>query len=149
MRKPSLGSTSVAVDRNIPNTDMDSINIVAGEIDAIRTIEANLADLGVIEDNVEELVEVAEALPDVATVEAASDLVNNLDTTVEMLAGGEVPTTSVSGHTIAFGIPIGDTGVQGEQGVEGPIGKKVVPDFAFEYNDSTGDIDYTVTYTEE
>jgi hypothetical protein len=149
MRSPSFVSTSIAVDRNVPNSDMDAIKRVSAGIDDIKSVEGSMAVLEAVQARLDEIVNVSDNMPSLDQVVKANDLVDNLSVEVTMVPNGEVASSTVEDSVIKMNIPEGPTGVQGEVGAKGETGNKVVPEFTFAFNEDTGDIDYSVTYTEE
>jgi len=76
MRKPSLESTSVAIDRNVLNTDMDAIVVVSNNIDEIIAVG----------DNMGEIMAVQNVLGDIADAAVNADRAEVADASAEASA---------------------------------------------------------------
>ena len=110
MRANSLTNLGVALDYNVAS-DYDKVLVVAGLAEEIEALAPHPNEIATLVAN----------LPDVLTVQEASELVNNLTVKVTTLPEGSTPTSELVGTEIRLGIP---AGTQGAQGIQGPKGDK-------------------------
>ena len=110
MRANSLTNLGVALDYNVAS-DYDKVLVVAGLAEEIEALAPYASQIG----------EIVANLPDVLTVQEASELVNNLTVKVTTLPAGSTATSELVGTEIRLGIP---AGTQGAQGIQGPKGDK-------------------------
>ena len=113
MRANSLTNLGVALDYNVAS-DYDKVLVVAGLAEEIEALAPYANQIATIVAN----------LPDVLTVQEASELVNNLTVKVTTLPAGSTTTSELVGTEIRLGIPAGTQGVQGIQGPKGDKGYK-------------------------
>lgn len=113
MRASSLTNLGVGVDYNI-SSDYDKVLVVAGLASEIEELAPHANEIANLVAN----------LPDVLTVQEASELVNNLTVKVTTLPAGSTATSDLVGTEIRLGIPAGTQGVQGLQGPKGDKGDK-------------------------
>lgn len=113
MRANSLTNLGVALDYNVVS-DYDKVLVVAGLASEIEELAPHANEIANLVAN----------LPDVLTVQEASELVNNLTVKVNTLPAGSVATSELVGTEIRLGIPAGTQGVQGLQGPKGDKGDK-------------------------
>lgn len=113
MRANSLTNLGVALDYNV-SSDYDKVLVVAGLASEIEELAPHANEIANLVAN----------LPDVLTVQEASELVNNLTVKVSTLPAGSVATSELVGTEIRLGIPAGTQGVQGLQGPKGDKGDK-------------------------
>lgn len=120
--KSQLTSPTVAVDRNVNNTDMDAIRSVNAHIDEIAALgsEETLEDIALL------------ASFDFDTLLATVDTIDNLTVrVVETLSPGQSATAELVGSEIQLRIPKGDSGV--------------TPQYEFVYNPTSGNLECTLT----
>ena len=110
MRANSLTNLGVALDYNVVS-DYDKVLVVAGLASEIEELAPHANEIATLVAN----------LPDVLTVQEASELVNNLTVKVTTLPAGSTATSELVGTEIRLGIP---AGTQGAQGIQGPKGAK-------------------------
>ena len=110
MRANSLTNLGVALDYNVVS-DYDKVLVVAGLAEEIEALAPHANEIATLVAN----------LPDVLTVQEASELVNNLTVKVTTLPEGSTATSELVGPEIRLGIP---AGTQGAQGIQGPKGDK-------------------------
>lgn len=110
MRANSLTNLGVALDYNVVS-DYDKVLVVAGLASEIEELAPHANEIATLVAN----------LPDVLTVQEASELVNNLMVKVTTLPAGSTATSELVGTEIRLGIP---AGTQGAQGIQGPKGAK-------------------------
>lgn len=110
MRANSLTNLGVALDYNIAS-EYDRVLVVAGLAEEIEALAPHANEIATLVAN----------LPDVLTVQEASELVNNLTVKVTTLPAGSTATSELVGTEIRLGIP---AGTQGAQGIQGPKGDK-------------------------
>ena len=110
MRANSLTNLGVALDYNVVS-DYDKVLVVAGLVEEIEALAPHANEIATLVAN----------LPDVLTVQEASELVNNLTVKVTTLPAGSTATSELVGTEIRLGIP---AGTQGAQGIQGPKGDK-------------------------
>ena len=113
MRANSLTNLGAALDYNVAS-DYDKVLVVAGLAEEIEALAPYANQIATIVAN----------LPDVLTVQEASELVNNLTVKVTTLPAGSTTTSELVGTEIRLGIPAGTQGVQGIQGPKGAKGDK-------------------------
>lgn len=113
MRANSLTNLGVALDYNVAS-DYDKVLVVAGLAEEIEALAPYANQIATIVAN----------LPDVLTVQEASELVNNLTVKVTTLPAGSTTTSELVGTEIRLGIPAGTQGVQGIHGPKGAKGDK-------------------------
>lgn len=113
MRANSLTNLGVALDYNVVS-DYDKVLVVAGLASEIEELAPHANEIANLVAN----------LPDVLTVQEASELVNNLTVKVTTLPAGSAATSELVGTEIRLGIPAGTQGVQGLQGPKGDKGDK-------------------------
>ena len=111
MRANSLTNLGVALDYNVAS-DYDKVLVVAGLAEEIEALAPHANEIATLVAN----------LPDVLTVQEASELVNNLTVKVTTLPAGATATSELVGTEIRLGIPAGTQGVQGIQGPKGDKG---------------------------
>lgn len=110
MRANSLTNLGVSLDYNV-TSDYDKVLVVAGLAEEIEALAPHANEIATLVAN----------LPDVLTVQEASELVNNLMVKVTTLPAGSTATSELVGTEIRLGIP---AGTQGAQGIQGPKGDK-------------------------
>lgn len=110
MRANSLTNLGVALDYNV-SSDYDKVLVLADIASEIEELAPHANEIATIVAN----------LPDVLTVQEATDLINNLTVSVTTLEPGSTATSELVGTEIRLGIP---AGVQGAQGIQGPKGDK-------------------------
>ena len=110
MRANSLTNLGVALDYNVVS-DYDKVLVVARLAEEIEELAPHANEIATLVAN----------LPDVLTVQEASELVNNLTVKVTTLPAGSTATSELVGTEIRLGIP---AGTQGLQGIQGPKGDK-------------------------
>ena len=110
MRANSLTNLGVALDYNVVS-GYDKVLVVAGLASEIEELAPHANEIATLVAN----------LPDVLTVQEASELVNNLAVKVTTLPAGSTATSELVGTEIRLGIP---AGTQGAQGIQGPKGAK-------------------------
>ena len=113
MRANSLTNLGVALDYNV-SSEYDKVLVLSGIASEIEELAPHANEIATIVAN----------LPDVLTVQEASELVNNLTVKVTTLPAGSVVTSELVGTEIRLGIPAGTQGVQGSQGPKGDKGDK-------------------------
>lgn len=120
MRANSISHPGVAISRELPS-NFDKIEKVAEIQDEIEQIAPYTSELVTISAN----------LPDVLTVQEASNLVNNLAATVvSTLPAGSQADVALNGTTLEFSIPKGEDGIDGVDGVNNYIHVKYAIDGA-------------------
>lgn len=125
MRANSISHPGVGASRELPSSfdDIKALSAIAEEI-------AELAPYA------EEIATLVAALPDVTTVQEAVDIINNLSVTVETLPEGSTATATLVGTNIHFGIPRGNKGDAGANGLS--------PNISITYDDATGNLEFDV-----
>lgn len=113
MRANSLTNLGVSLDYNVAS-DYDKVLVLSGIASEIEELVPHANEIATIVAN----------LPDVLTVQEASELVNNLTVKVTTLPEGSTATSELVGTEIRLGIPTGTQGVQGIQGSKGAKGDK-------------------------
>ena len=113
MRANSLTNLGVALDYNVAS-DYDKVLVLSGIASEIEELAPHANEIATLVAN----------LPDVLTVQEASELVNNLTVKVTTLPAGSTPTSELVGTEIRLGIPAGTQGAQGIQGPKGDKGSK-------------------------
>lgn len=113
MRANSLTNLGVSLDYNVAS-DYDKVLVLSGITSEIEELAPHANEIATIVAN----------LPDVLTVQEASELVNNLTVKVTTLPEGSTATSELVGTEIRLGIPAGTQGVQGIQGPKGDKGDK-------------------------
>ena len=106
MRASSLTNLGVGVDYNIAS-DYDKVLIVAGLAEEIEALAPYADQIG----------ELIASLPDVLTVQQAVDVLNNLSVSVTTLPENVPATSELVGTEIRLGIPKGDRGPKGYDGL--------------------------------
>ena len=110
MRANSLTNLGVSLDYNVAS-DYDKVLVLSGIASEIEELAPHANEIATLVAN----------LPDVLTVQEASELVNNLTVKVTTLPAGSTATSELVGTEIRLGIP---AGTQGAQGIQGPKGDK-------------------------
>ncbi len=110
MRANSLTNLGVSLDYNVAS-DYDKVLVLSGIASEIEALAPHANEIATLVAN----------LPDVLTVQEASELVNNLTVKVTTLPAGSTATSELVGTEIRLGIP---AGTQGAQGIQGPKGDK-------------------------
>ena len=110
MRASSLTNLGVGVDHNIAS-DYDKVLIVAGLAEEIEALAPYADQIG----------ELIASLPDVLTVQQAVDVLNNLSVSVTTLPENVPATSELVGTEIRLGIPKGDRGPKGYDGLSPEI----------------------------
>lgn len=110
MRASSLTNLGVGVDYNIAS-DYDKVLIVAGLAEEIEALAPYADQIG----------ELIASLPDVLTVQQAVDVLNNLRVSVTTLPESAPATSELVGTEIRLGIPKGDRGPKGYDGLSPEI----------------------------
>ena len=110
MRASSLTNLGVGVDYNIAS-DYDKVLIVAGLAEEIEALAPYADQIG----------ELIASLPDVLTVQQAVDVLNNLSVSVTTLPENVPATSELVGTEIRLGIPKGDRGPKGYDGLSPEI----------------------------
>lgn len=110
MRASSLTNLGVGVDYNIAS-DYDKVLIVAGLAEEIEALAPYADQIG----------ELIASLPDVLTVQQAVDVLNNLSVSVTTLPENVPATSELVGTEIKLGIPKGDRGPKGYDGLSPEI----------------------------
>lgn len=110
MRANSLTNLGVSLDYNVAS-DYDKVLVLSGIASEIEELAPHANEIATLVAN----------LPDVLTVQEASELVNNLTVKVTTLPEGSTATSELVGTEIRLGIP---AGTQGAQGIQGPKGDK-------------------------
>lgn len=110
MRASSLTNLGVGVDYNIAS-DYDKVLIVAGLAEEIEALAPYADQIG----------ELIASLPDVLTVQQAVDVLNNLSVSVTTLPENAPATSELVGTEIRLGIPKGDRGPKGYDGLSPEI----------------------------
>ena len=113
MRANSLTNLGVALDYNV-SSDYDKVLVLSGIASEIEELAPHANEIATLVAN----------LPDVLTVQEASELVNNLTVKVTTLPAGSAATSELVGTAIRLGIPAGTQGLQGIQGPKGDKGNK-------------------------
>lgn len=113
MRANSLTNLGVSLDYNVAS-DYDKVLVLSGIASEIEELAPHANEIATIVAN----------LPDVLTVQEASELVNNLTVKVTTLPEGSTATSELVGTEIRLGIPAGTQGAQGIQGPKGDKGNK-------------------------
>ena len=124
MRANSLTNLGVALDYNVAS-DYDKVLVVAGLAEEIEALAPYASQIG----------EIVANLPDVLTIQQASDLINNLTVKVTTLNPGTQATSELVGTELRLGIPRGDKGERGYDGLS--------PDIEFSL-DERGNLVYEV-----
>lgn len=106
MRASSLTNLGVGVDYNIAS-DYDKVLVVAGLAKEIEALAPYSSQIG----------EIVANLPDVLTVQQAVDVLNNLSVVVTTLPENVPATSELVGTEIRLGIPKGDRGPRGYDGL--------------------------------
>ena len=106
MRANSLTNLGVALDYNVAS-DYDKVLVVAGLAEEIEALAPYASQIG----------EIVANLPDVLTVQQAVDVLNNLTVSVTTLVPGAEATSELVGTEIRLGIPAGDMGPRGYNGL--------------------------------
>ena len=110
MRASSLTNLGVGVDYNIAS-DYDKVLVVAGLAKEIEALAPYSSQIG----------EIVANLPDVLTVQQAVDVLNNLSVVVTTLPENVPATSELVGTEIRLGIPKGDRGPRGYNGLSPEI----------------------------
>ena len=110
MRASSLTNLGVGVDYNIAS-DYDKVLIVAGLAEEIEALAPYADQIG----------ELIASLPDVLTAQQAVDVLNNLRVSVTTLPESAPATSEMVGTEIRLGIPKGDRGPKGYDGLSPEI----------------------------
>lgn len=110
MRASSLTNLGVGVDYNIAS-DYDKVLVVAGLAKEIEALAPYSSQIG----------EIVANLPDVLTVQQAVDVLNNLSVVVTTLPENVPATSELVGTEIRIGIPKGDRGPRGYNGLSPEI----------------------------
>lgn len=110
MRASSLTNLGVGVDYNIAS-DYDKVLVVAGLAKEIEALAPYSSQIG----------EIVANLPDVLTVQQAVDVLNNLSVVVTTLPENVPATSELVGKEIRLGIPKGDRGPRGYNGLSPEI----------------------------
>jgi hypothetical protein len=106
MRANSLTNLGVAIERDIAS-GFDLVQAVAGVASEIEALAPHADEIATIVAN----------LPDVATVQQANEVLNNLTVSVTTLPAGSAATAELVGTEIQLGIPRGATGADGQNGL--------------------------------
>ena len=106
MRASSLTNLGVGVDYNIAS-DYDKVLVVAGLAKEIEALAPYSSQIG----------EIVANLPDVLTVQQVVDVLNNLSVVVTTLPENVPATSELVGTEIRLGIPKGDRGPRGYNGL--------------------------------
>ena len=106
MRANSLTNLGVALDYNVVS-DYDKVLVVAGLAEEIEALAPYASQIG----------EIVANLPDVLTVQQAVDVLNNLTVSVTTLEPGTDATSELVDTEIRLGIPRGDMGPRGYNGL--------------------------------
>ena len=106
MRANSLTNLGVALDYNV-TSDYDKVLVVAGLAEEIEALAPYASQIG----------EIVANLPDVLTVQQAVDVLNNLTVSVTTLEPGAEATSELVGTEIRLGVPRGDVGPRGFNGL--------------------------------
>lgn len=110
MRASSLTNLGVGVDYNIAS-DYDKVLVVAGLAKEIEALAPYSSQIG----------EIVANLPGVLTVQQAVDVLNNLSVVVTTLPENVPATSELVGTEIRLGIPKGDRGPRGYNGLSPEI----------------------------
>lgn len=110
MRASSLTNLGVGVDYNIAS-DYDKVLVVAGLAKEIEALAPYSSQIG----------EIVANLPDVLTVQQAVDVLDNLSVVVTTLPENVPATSELVGTEIRLGIPKGDRGPRGYNGLSPEI----------------------------
>lgn len=123
MRRKSLFSAPAsAVDREVPNSVLDKIDVINANMDHIEA-------LGTPE-TVEDMAALADL--DFSSVLQAASEINNLTVVVtETLPAGQPAEAVLVGNQLQLKLPAGHDGLNG-----------VTPEYEFTYNPATGDLEY-------
>ena len=113
MRANSLTNLGVALDYNV-TSDYDKVLVLADIASEIEELAPHANEIASIVAN----------LPDVLTVQEATDIINNLTVSVTPLPAGSIATSELVGTEIRLRIPAGAQGVQGIQGPKGDKGDR-------------------------
>ena len=124
MRANSLTNLGVSIERDI-----------ASGFDLVQTVAGIASEIEALAPYANEIATIVANLPDVTTVQQASDLVNNLSVSVTTLPEGSAATATLVGTEIQLGLPKGDTGRAGYNGVT-PVIEFTV--------DSAGNLQYEI-----
>lgn len=160
MRRSSLNNIDVALDREVD-----------GMYDVIHAVSEKLTEIGILADNEVQTIlsTVVNSLPNISIVNAASDIIANLNVVVTAtLPAGSNALATLNGSTIELQIPVGNTGVSGANGIQGVRGTKgdkgdkgdtgaqgvpgengidgSTPTISLMYDNLTGNLSYEVTY---
>ena len=106
MRANSLTNLGVALDYNVAS-DYDKVLVLSGIASEIEELAPHANEIATLVAN----------LPDVLTVQEASDLVKNLTVKVTTLPAGSTATSELVGTEIRLGIPQGMRGPRGYDGL--------------------------------
>lgn len=113
MRANSLTNLGVALDYNV-TSDYDKVLVLAEIASEIEELAPHANEIATIVAN----------LPDVLTVQEATDIINNLTVKITTLEPGSTATSELVGTEIRLGIPAGAQGIQGIRGPKGDKGDK-------------------------
>ena len=138
MRASSLINVAGNIIDERVDSKYDKVRIVADNIDAIVTVAAlDLEETAVAVDGL------ADTLDAIQVEIAAGGLKGD---TGEQGAKGDTGDTGATGPQGIQG-PIGYTGAKGDKGDTGAVGPQgLTPTITMAYNDTTGDLEYTVVY---
>lgn len=106
MRASSLTNLGVAIDYNIAS-DYDKVLALSEIASEIETLAPYANEIATIVAN----------LPDVLTVQQAVGIINNLTVSVTTLEPGSIATSELVGTELRLGIPRGDIGPRGFNGL--------------------------------
>ena len=106
MRANSLTNLGIALDYN-----------VASDYDKVLILSKIASEIEVLAPHANEIATLVANLPDVLTVQEASELVNNLTVRVTTLPAGSTATSELVGTEIRLGIPQGRQGPKGYDGL--------------------------------
>mgnify|MGYP001143558821 CR=1 FL=1 len=106
MRANSLTNLGVALDYNV-SSEYDKVLVVAGLAEKIEALAPYASQIG----------EIVANLPDVLTVQQAVDVLNNLTVSITTLPESVPATIELVGTEIRLGIPKGDSGPRGYDGL--------------------------------
>ena len=106
MRANSLTNLGVALDYNVAS-DYDKVLVLSGIASEIEELAPYANEIG----------EIVANLPDVLTVQQAVDILNNLTVSVTTLEPGTATTSELVGTELRLGIPRGDVGPRGYNGL--------------------------------
>jgi hypothetical protein len=112
---------------------------VSNKLDFLKNIDANLDDLLVLDqDAIDSINEVMPNLPDVNVLARANELISNLSVTSEEVGFDESSSAVLDGTDIHLKLSKGVPGANGDNGL--------TPTISFNFNSTTGDIDYVIDY---